>query len=241
MEESSDENKINLTGKVAIVTSAASKTGAAICREFLNSNASVLGIDTVSFQGEFGFLKEASSFLFLEYGSHAVPSGAEVANAAKEQFKSDRIDWLINIVDEKQNSEENPQPVGQVLSVMEEKRTGMALNVVGGRVRKGALQETMLIAQTDEDFTRLKEFGVRCNLLVPHDLDGDDDEDSWLDVETKTAMQKHIDKLDAKGKQTECAATVERGLASLALFLCSDMGLHINGAIIDRNGNCVAL
>jgi len=127
------------------VTSAASKTGAAICREFLNSNASVLGLDTVSLREELDSLKETSSFLFIEYGPHAVPSGAEVASAAKEQFKADRIDWLINVVDERQDPEENPQHVRQILSVMEEKRIGLALNVVGGGVDKGTPQETMLV------------------------------------------------------------------------------------------------
>ncbi|PMD32733.1 hypothetical protein L207DRAFT_571990 [Hyaloscypha variabilis F] len=185
----------------AIVTSTASKTGAAICRESLNSNASVLGIDTVPLQEESSFLKESSSFLFIEYGPHAVPSGAEFATAAKEQFKTDRIDWLINVIDEKHDPEENAQPVGQLLSVMEGKRTGLALNVVGGGVDQGALQETMFIAQTDEDFTRLKESCVRCNLLVPHDLEaaGGNDEDSWPGVEAKTAMQKHIERFNVKG------------------------------------------
>ena len=73
------------------MTSAVSKTGAAICREFLNNNASVLGIDSVALQEELGFLK-AESFLFIEYEPRAVPSGAEIANAAHEHFKSDHID-----------------------------------------------------------------------------------------------------------------------------------------------------
>ena len=127
------------------MTLAASKTGAAICREFLNSNASVLGLDTVSLREELDLPKDDPSFLFLEYGPQTVPSGAEVASAAKERFKEDCIDWLINVVDETQDPDENPQPVGEILSVMEEKRVGLALNVVGGGVEKGAPQETMLV------------------------------------------------------------------------------------------------
>lgn len=127
------------------MTSAASKTGAAICRELLNSNANVLGIDSVSLREELGFLKEESSFIFMECKSNAAPSGAEVANTAHEHFKLDRIDWLINIVDEVENPERTSPPTGQILAVMEGKRSGLVLNVVGGSVDKGAPEETMLV------------------------------------------------------------------------------------------------
>jgi hypothetical protein len=52
---------------------------------------------------------------------------------------------LINAVGERHDLEENSQPIAQLLSVMEGKRTGLALNLVGGGVDQGALQETMLI------------------------------------------------------------------------------------------------
>lgn len=127
------------------MTSAASKTGAAICRHLLDSNASVLGLDTVALQEGLGLLEEEASFLFVEYEAHAAPSGAEIAHAAEQHFKSDRIDWLINVVDEKQDPYGMSSPTGQILTVMEGKRTGLVLNVVGGKVGKGAYQGTMLV------------------------------------------------------------------------------------------------
>lgn len=127
------------------MTSAASRTGAAICRQLLNSNASVLGLDTTSLQEELGFGKEGSSFLFIEYEAQAAPSGTDVAHTAQQHFKSERIDWLINVIDEKHDPDGISQPMGQILTVMEGKRTGLVLNVLGGSVEKGASQQTMLV------------------------------------------------------------------------------------------------
>ena len=130
------------------------------------------------------------------------------------------------------------------------------------------------IGQTDEDFTRLKEFGVRCNLLVPQGKASSllylcailpMTEQISTEKTTKIAglilkqksRCKTISREPTRGapatplkinrakivcrKQSKNVANLEKELACLALILCSDMGLHINGAIVDRNGNCVAL
>jgi hypothetical protein len=129
---------------VAIVISAASRTGAAICRELLSRNASVLGIDSVPLQKE-GPFNGDSSFLFVRYEANAVPSGSEVVQVAQEIFKSERIDWLINVVEETEDPKGILQPTGRILAVMEERRSGLLLNVLGGSLKKGAPQQTMLV------------------------------------------------------------------------------------------------
>jgi hypothetical protein len=52
---------------------------------------------------------------------------------------------LINVIDEKHDPDSISQPMGQILTVMEGKRTGLVLNVLGGSVEKGAPQQTMLV------------------------------------------------------------------------------------------------
>jgi hypothetical protein len=52
---------------------------------------------------------------------------------------------LINAVDEGEDPERTSPPTGQILAVMEGKRSGLVLNVVGGSVDKGAPEETMLV------------------------------------------------------------------------------------------------
>ncbi len=129
---------------VAIVISAASPTGTAICRELLNNKIFVLGLDVASRQREELF-KGESSFKLVEYEASGVPSGVEVAQAAMSLSKSNRIDWLINIIDDTRNPGESPHPTRQILAIMEERRNGLLLNVVGESINKGAPQEIMLV------------------------------------------------------------------------------------------------
>ena len=83
---------------MAIVIPSATERGAAICRDLLNSNAFVLGIDNVDAH-ETTRTSGGSHFQFLKYGEGNPPQGREVMESVEKKFGKDAVDFLIYIGD----------------------------------------------------------------------------------------------------------------------------------------------
>jgi len=111
---------------VAIVTSAASPTGAAICRELLNSNANVLGVDNVPAHKTTSFSK-GSHFQFLRCEGNSVLDGPELVEYAKKVYMRDNIDFLIDVLGETSVGSGFLEPV---IEIMQDQGGGMVLGVV---------------------------------------------------------------------------------------------------------------
>lgn len=93
------ENPLNLQYRICLVTSAASPLGVIICKTLLKANALVLGIDTQprdhSLNAGLG-----THFQFEECDVNDSGTPEKVVAASKEKFGLDRLDALVNLVEE---------------------------------------------------------------------------------------------------------------------------------------------
>jgi NADP-dependent 3-hydroxy acid dehydrogenase YdfG len=115
---------------VAIVTSASSATGAAICRSLLNSNAFVLGIDRDT-PHHSTRSSRASHFQFLRCDASDPFLSAEIIKAVKKFFEKEEVDFLITVAGEGEWKDDWEGMTG-VIDTMAACKKGAVLNVSTG-------------------------------------------------------------------------------------------------------------
>lgn len=186
----SRSNPLNLQYRVCMVTSASTPLGVIICKTLLKANALVLGIDSRpkddSLNAGLG-----THFQFAKCNVNDERAPERIVEAAKEGFAVERIDVLVNVVEEaKENELNGMKRLGEVVRrVMEQEGKGSIVNVLGRveGVEESDLEtavsyipkahQLVMIASVDADalqidFTKASVFqndnhGVRCNVVVP--------------------------------------------------------------------------
>lgn len=113
---------------VAIVTSASSEQGAAICRELLNSNAFVLGVDSVPAHKSTE-TSRASHFQFFQYDAGKGASGMKVLEYANMVYMKDEVHYFVDVVKDGKAGTEDVRE--RVVKVMTEQGQGMVVFVGG--------------------------------------------------------------------------------------------------------------
>jgi hypothetical protein len=114
---------------VAIIIPSATPVGAAICRELLNSNALVLGIDNVPAH-ETTRVSGGSHFQFLRYQAGDSPSRNGVLDEVKRRYGKDHIDFLVSILLESGGDEVRNEIMNEVVEAMESQGSGLVLMTV---------------------------------------------------------------------------------------------------------------
>jgi NAD(P)-dependent dehydrogenase (short-subunit alcohol dehydrogenase family) len=116
---------------VAIITSASSSLGAAICRSLLNSNALVLGLDTVPAHDTTS-ASGGSHFQFLQYDEKkGLGDGNEILEKLRSVFLKDEVAFWIDVVGELRIG-----GLKEVVEGMSERGEGLVLSVVGDAERE---------------------------------------------------------------------------------------------------------
>ena len=116
---------------VAIITSASSSLGAAICRSLLNSNALVLGLDTVPAHKTTS-ASGGSHFQFLQYdGKKGLGDGNDILEKLRSVFLKDEVDFWIDVAGELRIG-----GLKEVVNGMSERGDGLVLSVVGDGERE---------------------------------------------------------------------------------------------------------
>jgi NAD(P)-dependent dehydrogenase (short-subunit alcohol dehydrogenase family) len=115
---------------VAIITSASSSLGAAICRSLLNSNALVLGLDTVPAHKTTS-ASGGSHFQFLQYDAKkGLEDGRVILEKLRSVYLKDGVDLWIDVVGEGKGELEIGG-LNEVIEGMSEREEGLVLSVVG--------------------------------------------------------------------------------------------------------------
>lgn len=131
------EHPLNLLSTLAVVSSASTSTGAAICRALLNSNALVLGVDSdephPSTQSS-----RASHFQFLKYApedSEKVCFKGSVVRDAEKKFGREGIDVLVVVKEE--GSDMGLNGMRDVVDFMKgQEEGGLVITVYAGKDQK---------------------------------------------------------------------------------------------------------
>lgn len=115
------------------MTSAASPTGAAICRELLNSNANVLGIDSIPAHQTTN-AQLGSHFQFFKYSQGSSHEGKDIIEHAKEMYTRDNIDFLIDVITG-ETEDSVVEIIRELVNVMQTQGEGLVLNVLAGNAK----------------------------------------------------------------------------------------------------------
>lgn len=115
-----------MANTVAIVTSASSEQGAAICRELLNSNANVLGIDSVPAHKSTE-TSRASHFQFFQYDVKKSPTGRDALDHAAKMYMKDDVDYFVDAVGA--DAADPTDLRKEVLAVFKERGNGLVVTV----------------------------------------------------------------------------------------------------------------
>ncbi|KAH7318977.1 hypothetical protein BKA65DRAFT_556408 [Rhexocercosporidium sp. MPI-PUGE-AT-0058] len=231
---------LNLIGKVAIVTFASSDQGAAICRELLNSNANVLGVDSAPAHKSTE-TSRASHFQFFQYDPKEPLTGKDPLNHAAKMYMKDDVDYFIDVVGT--DAAYTTDLRKEVLAVFKEKGSGLILTVAPvSDFGVDAEQELLRIAlsTTRELLKELKAGGVRWNLIILSGEASSAKAASVLDSETEAAMKKHMQAHATRRETSGYAVEPERDVANLVLFFCTKAGGSVEKALVKGNGSCIS-
>ncbi|KAL2060081.1 hypothetical protein VTL71DRAFT_9903 [Oculimacula yallundae] len=234
------DHPLNLIGKVAIVTSASSEQGAAICRELLNSNANVLGVDSTPAHKSTQSSR-ASHFQFFQYESGKDLKGRDVLEYAAKMYGKEGVDFYIDVVDGEDAANVMDGLRREVLDVFKEKSEGVVLTVVRSGNNIGREKEEKLVNRTRELSSEFKDGRVRCNLILPGEGGHTSGTGSIVDSDTESAIKEHLQGHICRREKGGYAVEAERDVANLVLFFCTKVGSSISEALIREDGSCVAL
>ena len=125
-------NPLNLQYRVCIVTSASTPLGVIICKTLLKANALVLGVDNKpkdkSLNAGLG-----THFQFESCDLEEEDVSERIIEAARKKFGGvERIDGLVNIIEEEDDLEGLRRLSDAVGEVMDKERKGSIVNVLGG-------------------------------------------------------------------------------------------------------------
>ncbi|KAL5315163.1 hypothetical protein ACEPPN_017814 [Leptodophora sp. 'Broadleaf-Isolate-01'] len=120
------DHPLNLMEKVAIVTSASSDQGAAICRELLNNNANVFGDDSVPAHKSTE-TSRASHFQFFQLDRRKSLTGKDALDHAARVYMKDDVDYFIDVVGE--DAADTADLRKEVLAIFKQRTNGLVLTV----------------------------------------------------------------------------------------------------------------
>ena len=164
---------LNLAYQVVIVTNASSPLGIVVCNTLLKSNALVLATDSKAKAESFSE-GAYTHFQFHRCGLGAEGAARDIVADAKEKFKVERVDALVNIgsaEDDERMREGHRKLALACADVMEAQDGGAIVNAFweaaweteGGMMSKAV--ETL--AQTTKETSSKVSQKVRCNMIAP--------------------------------------------------------------------------
>jgi hypothetical protein len=125
---------------VAIVTSASSHIGAAICRVLLRHNALVLGVDSIPIHKSLN-AGAGTHFQFLQYEGGEVDLEEKILEVSRLKFGLERVDVLVCLEGRGDHNEHSHGEMGlqqvrlieEMVGPMKESGGGIMLNIIGER------------------------------------------------------------------------------------------------------------
>jgi hypothetical protein len=155
-------NPLNLSYQICIVSGASSELGTIICKTLLKANAFVFGVDTTPKHDSLN-AGMAMHFGFEECDLAHAGSAEKVIESVRVKHKTDRIDLLVNIVeDDRDGKWKGVSNLSKAVShVMSGDGKGRVISVIGND--HVAKDEAIKIAKTIGEEQR----NVDCSVLVP--------------------------------------------------------------------------
>ena len=153
-------NPLNLQYRICIVTGCASPLGTIICKTLLKANAFVFGVDT-KLKDHTLNAGTGMHFQFEQCDLADSGSAEKVIEAVREKFRLERLDILVNVVEEGQENDwKSVTDLSKAVSqVMAREGHGSVVNVLGSGPDAGGIDLSKHVA---------KEYkGVRVNAVVP--------------------------------------------------------------------------
>jgi len=130
------ESPLNLSYRVAIVTSAFTPLGVIVCKTLLKANALVLGLDVPARQREPSLNAGLGThFQYLTCDWSADGAAEEVLDAARMKFGVERLDLLVHVEEKSQDDcARGPEPLALMEACAEAMRTqdgGAIISIIG--------------------------------------------------------------------------------------------------------------
>ncbi|KAK5117511.1 hypothetical protein LTR85_008896 [Meristemomyces frigidus] len=229
-------NPLNLQYRVCVVTSAATPLGVIVCKTLLKANALVLGIDSRpkdhSLNAGLG-----THFQFEECSVDDKSTPERIVEAARKKFGFERIDALVNIVEEgKEGDLEGLAKLSEVVGQgMAQDGRGSIINVVGNMEAEEEKFKPAI------GFTKdmAAQFRKRATSAGDHHS-----ADAYEEARTHmTALMKteKIAKDVPSASESRQTAAKFYDVGNLTLFLAGDMSESVSGAAVSLDGSYLPL
>lgn len=261
------ESPLNLSYRVAVVTSAFTPLGVVVCKTLLKANALVLGLDVPARRCEPSLNAGLGThFQYLTCDWFADGSAEEVLEAARKKFGVDRLDLLVHVEEKSQDARaKGHDHVPQALmaacaKAMRAQHGGVVISIIGqdanatnDHVKMDAatrVQSPLFVATRSMRQRYGQDEKVRFHVIVPWDDDDDragktGSAASFDEAKTHMATLMKTEKLSRDVPSVQASNATEStfySAANVALWLGSgmdkDMPLH---RVVHLNGEYTEL
>ncbi|KXT12522.1 hypothetical protein AC579_10362 [Pseudocercospora musae] len=224
-------NPLNLQYNVCLVTAASSPLGVRVCKSLLKANAMVLGIDNATRDSTLN-AGLGTHFQFEELDIGAKDSAGKVVSAAKEKFGLERVDLLVNIVDERQHDVSEFERLTEVVvEVMRGQGKGSVIILPSETEPESPSEDLVdssmanLCQDTDHDLREILLLSIR----QKESATGGSDTESKKSFEAAKLEMNEL-------RQSKEQSSKLHELSLLILFLAGRMSDGVTGRIIYGDG-----